>query len=100
MEHKRVEYGLINLLGDVGGCMELLVTAATIILGGYLSFSSSIEIVKSLHGKSQDTEVKDLKKNEIIQEGGDESKGGKVRPIDLSETLELNEKKTDLTFVD
>ena len=54
--HTRIEYDIISLLGDIGGTAEILTKITVFILGGYLSFHSSIEIIKSLY--KHDKEIK------------------------------------------
>ena len=47
--HSRIEYGFSDLLGDIGGTAELLVKISAFLFSGYLSFNSSIEIMKDLY---------------------------------------------------
>ena len=47
--HQRVEYGISDMLGDIGGIFQLLVGVATLFLGGYLNFHSQVEIIKALY---------------------------------------------------
>ena len=47
--HQRVEYGISDMLGDIGGVLQLLIAIVAFLLGGYLSFHSNIEIVKALY---------------------------------------------------
>ena len=52
MEHLKFQYHFSGLLGDIGGSAELLTKMTSFILGGYLSFHSSIEIMKELYSHS------------------------------------------------
>ena len=54
--HTRIEYDFISLLGDIGGIAEIFTKVSVFLLGGYLSFHTSIEIIKSLY--KHDEEVK------------------------------------------
>ena len=49
IQHTREEYDYSQLLGDIGGMQELLTKISSFILGGYLSFHTSIEIMKALY---------------------------------------------------
>lgn len=49
VDHVRIEYSFEKLLTDVGGTSELLIRLANFLFGGYLSFHSSIEIMRSLY---------------------------------------------------
>ena len=48
--HFRYEYDFIAFLGDIGGIYQLLFFIAIFILGGFMSFNSSIEILKEVWG--------------------------------------------------
>jgi len=52
--HKRFEYNLTDLLGDIAGIAELLFKLTAFVLGGFLSFNSSIEIMKDLYSHDED----------------------------------------------
>ena len=52
MFHQRIEYAFTDLLGDIGGTVELLVKISVFIFGGYFSFRSSIIIMKDLYSSS------------------------------------------------
>ena len=49
LKHSRTEYGLADLLGDIGGTVELLVKIVIFVFGDYLSYNASIEIMKALY---------------------------------------------------
>ena len=50
--HQRIEYAFSDLLGDIGGTVELLVKISIFIFGGYLSFRSDIIIMFDLYSGS------------------------------------------------
>lgn len=54
MQHTRLEYDFSDLIGEVGGTVELLTKAAAFVLGGYLSFHSSIEIMNEMYSCAHD----------------------------------------------
>ena len=54
--HERYEYSLTGFLGDIAGIAELLTKISALVLGGYFSFNSSIEIMKGLY--CCDSEIK------------------------------------------
>ena len=60
LHHKRTEYDFSMLLGDIGGTAELLVKLASFLIGGFLSFNSSFEIIKDLY--SDDKEILEILK--------------------------------------
>lgn len=52
LTHKKVVYQVMDLLGDIGGISEILMQLASLFLGGYLTFHSSIETMKVLYNSS------------------------------------------------
>ena len=46
---ERIEYSINGFLGDIAGIAELLTKISALLFGGYLSFNSSIEIMKGLY---------------------------------------------------
>ena len=95
VEHTELQYGISDYLGDIGGIAELLIKISSFLLGGYLSFNSSIEIMKELYshshedyegGESQheDGEKAANKGSESEYEGGgkDNQSGGKDKQGD------------------
>ena len=55
--HSKYEYNLSDLIGDIGGIAELLVKCTSFILGGYLSFNASLEIIDSLYTSNHEIET-------------------------------------------
>jgi len=51
IKHERHEYDFFTLLGDVGGCYEILLQIAMFFLGGFFSFNASIELMQELYSK-------------------------------------------------
>ena len=47
--HEKANYNLSDLIGEIGGIAELLVKVTSLLLGGYLSFNASLEIIDSLY---------------------------------------------------
>ena len=52
IEHTRIVYKFIDFLGDMGGITEILVCGILWVVGGYLNFNSSIEIMSSMYDES------------------------------------------------
>ena len=48
INHTRFEYDIAAFLGDVGGIYELLFLIAFLIMGGFMAFNASMEIMKEL----------------------------------------------------
>ena len=71
--HQRVEYGISDMLGDIGGILQLLVGVSALLLGGYLSFHSTIEIVKALYvsptSRSKDNNSENFEGGEATHNG-------------------------------
>ena len=51
--HSRFEYNYANLLSDMGGIAEVMVKTSVFLIGGFLSFHSSIEIMKELYSEDK-----------------------------------------------
>ena len=75
MFHSRVEYAFTDLLGDIGGTVELLVKISIFIFGGYFSFRSSTVIMKELYSSSA-IQLDKLNKSQAHQEHSHE--GGSI----------------------
>ena len=58
IDHERFEYDFEGLLGDIGGIAEVMSKTFVFFIGGFLSFHSSIEIMKDLY--SEDAAIKDI----------------------------------------
>ena len=58
INHSRYEYNYADLLGDMGGIAEVMFKTFTFLIGGFLSFHSSIEIMKDLY--SEDAAIKKI----------------------------------------
>jgi len=63
VDHERYEYDYADLLGDIGGIAEVMVKTAVFLIGGFLSFNSSIEIMKELY--SDDSAILDIQEQYI-----------------------------------
>ena len=98
VEHTELQYGISDYLGDIGGIAELLIKISSFLLGGYLSFNSSIEIMKELYSHSHE----DYEGGESEYEGGgkdnqsidkDNQGGEKAKKIAPKETGANEDKK-------
>ena len=59
VEHERVEYSFVDLLGDMGGIGEILTKTFILVFGGFLEFNSSVEMMKELY--KRDPTIKELR---------------------------------------
>jgi len=68
VNHARYEYDFATFLGDIGGIYELLFFLVFLLLGSFLSFNASFEIMKDLssyvycHEAPPPSVVKDVKR--------------------------------------
>ena len=80
LSFRKAEFNLSDLIGEIGGVAELLVKTVSFLLGGYLSFNASLEIIDSLyscnheiqHLKAKATLIRSNTKK-ILLEGGQSS---------------------------
>ena len=53
IHHQREEYSFSDLLGDMGGICDILLSSFIFFIGGFISFNSSVEIMKVLYSNDQ-----------------------------------------------
>ena len=74
--HERFVYALMDLMGDLGGVMEVLIFIGGLILVPYSEFSFNLALIESLYKVKTDTS-KWISNREKIEE--DEEEDGKEK---------------------
>jgi len=54
LKHERSVYQVMDLLGDVGGVSDILMSVAFFLCGGYVTFHASVETMKELYSCEHD----------------------------------------------